>query len=795
MRVSAQARPALLICALLALGILFTYGPTVTYGFVNYDDPSYISENPEVQHGFTAHSIAWAFTTNHTGYWHPLTWLSLMLDLRIYGLHPGGIHFTSVLLHLADTLLLFWLLRRMTGATWRSGIVAALFAWHPLHVESVAWISERKDVLSAFFSLLTIWAYLNYVAASREPAETATARPKPSLHYTAALVLFACGLMSKPMVVTLPFVLLLLDYWPLERHRQPVSWHRLVVEKIPFLVLSVVCSVVTFAEQQQLGSVASFSEQPPAACAANAFVSYARYLGKTFWPSQLVMFYPMPDSWPAWQVAGAICLLAALTLAALALRRRQPWLIVGWLWFLGTLVPVIGFVHSGLQAMADRYTYLPSIGLFIALVWGLATLHDRLGSAVRHALQAAGALALAACLVLTAFQVRTWRDSFTLFNHLAELPDARSQAHQWLGESYVKLNRLNDAVAEYQAAARLAPRSPVPLYYLGWLAARQGNAALALNYYQGCLTNDPGYSAAHFEIANLLANAGRLTDAVAEYRISIRGYSLAPDAHLNLGKVLMALGSPQDAASEFKAALQIDPDNPEALDQLGGALQKLGRLDQACALYAEAVRLDPAFVHARLKLGLILGELGKSDDAARQFTEVLRLDPTNVPACYNLGGLFQARGLCDQAAAAFAQASRLQPADADIHARLAGSLACLGNFTNAVAQYRQALSLKPDSPAPMCGLATLLATCSDPGVRNGAEAVRLAEHARDLTHGRNPAVLTALDEAYAEAGRFDDAIRAAQSVHDLALANQNQPGADAATQRIALYRAGKPFRQ
>jgi tetratricopeptide (TPR) repeat protein len=818
MSIPAQTRLILLICLALVLGIVATYGPVISYDFVNYDDPSYVTDNPYVQGAFTPQKLVWAFTTFHTGYWHPLTWLSIMLDCQLYGVHPGGLHLTNLLLHIANTLLLFLVLRKMTGSIWRSGVVAALFAWHPLHVESVAWIAERKDVLSAFFWLLTMWLYAGYVNASRDAAVRASnsernpeapspaiLRWSPTKFYLLTLSAFGLAVLSKPMVVTLPCALLLLDYWPLRRaaatngdssgKRSSATWFRLMVEKAPFFLLAAMLGVVTLLGQQETGALIPLGELSFTERIANALVSYVRYLGKTIWPSHLVMFYSMPDAWPAWQVAGAVSILVIFTLLAWLCRERWPYLLTGWFWFLGTLVPVIGFVHVGLQALADRYTYIPSIGLFIIPVWGLADIAARWSAVARRGLEIATALILAACLVLTWFQVRTWRNSFTLFNHLADEGPDRAVALEFLGGSYVRLNRFDDAVAQYKAAAQAAPRSPIPPFYLGWLAARRGNTALAMNYFQQALANDPDYSAAHFEIANLLANQGKLAEAVPHYQASIRAYPRAVEARYNFGKVLALLGSFPEAAEQFKVALQLDPESAETHDQLGSVLQKLGQIDEAKAHYAEAVRLKPDFIHPRLKLGLILAEHGQPDEARAQFVKVLEIEPTNDVAFYNLGGLDAVQGRFPEAAAAFGEAARLQPNDADIHARLGGVLVLSGKYEEAIAQYREAMRLKPDWPEPMRALAELLATSRDPQWRNGAEAVLLAEHARELTVGRDLGVLAALDEAYAEAGRFNDAIQTAEELRKLAVAGQQKEIAEAAAHRLDLYRAGKAYHE
>jgi tetratricopeptide (TPR) repeat protein len=830
-----------LICLVLALGSLAVYGPVVGYDFINYDDPIYVTENPHVHGRLTLFKAVWAFTTGHASNWHPLTWLSHMLDCQLYGLRPAGHHLTSVVFHIANTLLLFGVLRRMTGALWRSGLVAALFAWHPLHVESVAWIAERKDVLSAFFWLLTMGAYLRYVSES----QVQSSRSKG--WYFCALTLFALGLLSKPMVVTLPFVLLLLDYWPLRRvpgAEYQVSgaptenlilgtWHsarplRLVLEKAPFFILVAASSVVTFLAQKKGGAMSFQQMLTLPQRSANAVVSYARYLHKTIWPDGLAIFYPHPLSWPAWQVTGATVLLLAVTAAAVARRRRRPYLLVGWFWFLGTLVPVIGLVQVGSQSMADRYTYIPLIGMFVLLVWGFADVVQRWprGSLVGRSL---AAIALTACVVLTWFQVQTWRNSLTLFTHALKVTPENFISHENLGVALDSLGRTNEAISHFEKAMRLQPAAPYPFNSLGMIYARQGKTELArenfeaalrvapgfpqahynmarllvaeghieeaIRHYQECMRNDPDIPDAHYNLANALVSVGRLEEAASHYRECLRWQPDSADAHNNLGAVLVRLGALRDAVGQFNAALRIKPDFPEAQAQLAGALQKLGQIDAARIHYAEAVRLKPDFTHAHLKLGSLLAQQARFDEAKSHFSKVIQLEPTNDLAYYNLAAVFAAQGRFEDAAVTFAEAVRLKPEDADARARLAATLARSGKFAEAIGQYRAALGLKPDWAEALRALATILATNPAAELRNGAEAVQLAERANELTGHRDPRMLTALDEAYAEAGRFEDAIKTALQVQAVARSNQDSASAEQAARRVELYQAGKPFRE
>ncbi len=452
----------LLICFILFLGTAGAYKAVSRHEFVRYDDGDYMTQNPPVASGLSLKSIEWAFTRFHSGNWHPLTWLSHMLDVQLWGLNAGGHHITNVLFHIANTVLVFFVFAHMTGSGWRSAFVAAIFAWHPLHVESVAWVSERKDVLSAFFWFLTIAAYLGYVS-------------RPNVwRYLGVLGCYVAGLMSKPMVVTLPFVLLLLDYWPLQRaglaRGERGKWLLLVVEKIPFVVLAIASSVVTLLAQRKGGALIALDRLPFPVRLGNAFISYADYLLKAFWPVNLAVFYPMRDSLPSWHLAGAVLLLLAATTLAVTTARRVPFLIVGWLWFLGSLVPVIGIVQVGDQAMADRYMYIPLIGLSIIIAWGIPLL---VGSALpakqaRPALVGVSGAVLVACLALTTRQIKYWHDSLGLFQHALFVTKNNWFAHGNIAMSLGRSGDIGGAIAHYRELLRIKPASVEALNNLAW---------------------------------------------------------------------------------------------------------------------------------------------------------------------------------------------------------------------------------------------------------------------------------------------------------------------------------------
>jgi protein O-mannosyl-transferase len=543
----------------LALITLAVFWPVARYGFVNYDDQPYVTENARVQAGLTRASVAWAFATFHASNWHPVTWLSHMVDCQLYGLKPGRHHFTSLLLHVANVLLLFGVLRRMTGATWRSAVVAALFAWHPLHVESVAWVAERKDVLSTFFWLLTMAAYAPYAEIKRQ---TPNARLQIRGLYLLALLFFALGLLSKPMVVTLPFVLLLLDYWPLQRFacarargvqaENQTRTRDLVMEKIPFLVLTVASCVVTLLAQKAGGALASTGIAPVALRLGNAVVSYARYAQKIFWPQKLAIFYPLPSSWPWESVAAAAVFLVAVSIIAILARRRCPWLAVGWFWFVITLAPVIGLVQVGLQAMADRYTYVPAIGLFIAVVWGVNELAAKWGQS-RWAI-AATAAALAACLILTRVQLGYWKDSVVLFQHALDVTGPSSVACVNEGTALLARGSLAEGIAQLRQGIDLNPNNAYACGQLATALDRQGNTREAVSYYRQSLRIDPDVTESLNNLAWILASTrdASLRNGAEAVRLAERACELT---HYQQAIYMSTLGAAYAEAGRFADAV------------------------------------------------------------------------------------------------------------------------------------------------------------------------------------------------------------------------------------------------
>ena len=645
----------------LALAVLtfVVYLPALKNGFIAcYDDPTYVLDNAHVNRGLTWTGLVWATHGADGGLWLPLTWLSHMLDCQFYGLNPRGHHLTSVLIHAVNTALLFWWLRTLTGATWRSFVVSALFGVHPLRVESVAWVAERKDVLSGFFWFLTLLAYSRFVSESKVQS------PKSKVFYVLALLAFAAGLMSKPMVVTLPFVLLLLDWWPFNRW-QAGKISGLLVEKAPFLALSALGSVLALVMQRQVNAMVVLGRIPLSERVENAVVSYVRYIGKTLWPENLAVAYPYHEHWGLAVVLPAGAVLALLSLFLVRQRRRRPFLLLGWLWFVGTLAPVIGLVQVGEQAMADRYTYLPQVGLLVCLVWGAFELAQswKLPAALPAA---SAALAIIACGWLTRGQVGFWKDGETLFQHAIAVTGENDVAQFILGNAFYQEGRWEEAEGHYTKALEINPR--------------------------------------------------------------LRG------GENNLGLALYRQGKTGEAIVEYQKALQTDPDNADAWENLGNAWLQEKRLDDAIASYQRALKLKPGQTEVQINLGSACFMKGELEDAIGWFQTALAAEPGNEQARYNL--------------------------------------------------------------AVTCNkLAWTLAVSPDASVRNGGRAVELAEEANQITGGTKPYVLCTLAAAYAEAGRFTNAVAAAQSALQLANTQGNPSLANALQQDIQLYQASRPFRE
>jgi tetratricopeptide (TPR) repeat protein len=743
---------SVLICAGLGLITLALYLPSLGHGFVDYDDQQYVTENAHVTGGLSAKNFAWAFGF-HAGNWHPLTWLSHMLDCQLYGLNPAGHHLTNVLLHTANTVLLFVLLFQLTGAAWRSAGVAALFGWHPLHVESVAWIAERKDVLCVFFAILTLLVYARYVSESK----VRSSRSKG--WYGLTLALFALALMSKPMAVTLPFVLLLLDFWPLRRVQSspeepaPRRMLFLISEKAPFFLFSVAACVLTVRAQEV--AIVPTTGLAISQRIGHAVVAYGHYLEAMIWPRYLAVYYPYEVAVSTWLIVFDAVLLAAITGVALWFMRARSYVLMGWLWFLGTLVPVIGLVQVGDQAWADRYTYLPSIGLFITVAWSTAEVVKN-----RWAWAWVSVVVGVALLTDTTLQLCHWRNTRTLFEH----------------------------------AARVASNNYMAITMLGTLAARDGKLDQAIEQYDVALALKPDFPEAHFSLGNALDQKGKLDQAIAEYQKALWFRPIAETTHVLLGAALAKQGKYDEAVAHYQAALKLDPDSAVAQNNLARVLHTQGKLNEAIEHYTAAIKLDPKLAPAHNNLGIALLQKGRVADGARELRESLRLNPTNAESQFNLALALNQQAQWSEAAGWFRKTVPDASRDPNAHFQFALALAQSGETRQAMAQYAVALLLRPEFPEALDGLAWILCTSTNSDWRNATEAVGMAEQACELTGHKDPAKLKTLAAAYAEAGRFQEAVTTAQTARDLATSIKRDALAQECQAMAGEFKASKPWR-
>ncbi len=590
-------RQVLAVCVLLLLAVGLVFGQTVNHEFINLDDDVCVSENPWVSEGLTARSIGWAFTSRHVGNWDPLTWISHMVDWRIYGDNAGGHHATNLLLHAATAILLFFVLRQMTGRLWPSALAAALFAVHPLRVESVAWVTERKDVLSGLFFMLTLAAYVGYARHRRFSL----------VRYLAVIVLFALGLMSKPMLVTLPCVLLLLDYWPLRRtsSQRPVAVAaRLVAEKIPLFALVAACCAVTVWAQH----VPEYQYHSLWWRIGTAAISYVDYLGSFFYPAGLAPLCPRTQfDLPLWQVVGSAVVLLGITATVFAWARKRPYLPVGWLWFVGMMFPVVGLVPFGTQAMADRFTYLPQIGLCIALVWGAADL-CRSWPHRRWVCGVGSAVVLAALMACAWQQTSYWRDSETLWNHTIACTSRNYTAHNALGNALAYRGRFDEATSQYRKALEIWPDYPSAHFNLGVTAGSRGRLNEAMVHYRRAIKANPNHANAHNNLAAALLAVGNLDEAIKHSRATIRIVPEFPEAHFILGNAWLLSGRFNGAVEEYRKALDAQPDFANAHVHLAVALIKLGRRDEAAEHYRRALEIQPDILNTRPELDKFLSD-------------------------------------------------------------------------------------------------------------------------------------------------------------------------------------------
>ncbi len=896
------------ICLMLAMVTAAVYLPLRHFEFINFDDELFVTMNPHIRNGLTWEAVDWSFaaglihTDRNVDYWRPLSYLSHALDIEMFGFDPAGHHLMSLAIHVAATISLFLVLNLMTGALWRSAFVAALFALHPLHVESVAWIAERKDVLSGLLFFLTLGAYTRY---SRRPFSVS--------RYLLVLGLFGLALMSKPVVVTLPFVLLLLDYWPLRRFagssaadayyrsdlrsQFPIKTAlRLVFEKLPFFLLAMGSSIFAFRSQKAVGAALLLDQVSLPARMGNALVSYAVYILNLFWPVNLAIFYPYHIDLPAWQVAGAIVLLAGITILVLVAARRCPWLPVGWFWYLGMLLPVIGILQVGAQARADRYTYLSFIGLFLMITWTVGDLCPlwRYRKLVLGALMAMVLLILTVC---TSVQIAYWRNSELLWIHTLACTSDNYIAHNNLGIALLQKGHVDEAIAQYQKALQINSNYAELHYNFGIALLQKGHVDEAIAQYQMALQLKPGYAEAHINLGIALLKTGKGDEAITHFQEALQIKPDNTEAHINLGIALLQKGHVDEAVVQFQTALQIKPDdatvhinlgnallkkgnvdeaivhyqkaleikpgdteacynlgnallqkgkvdeaiahyqkalqiNPdyaEACYNLGNALLQKGRVDEAMVHYQKALQIKPDYAEAHLNLGMALLQKGQVDEAMVHYQKALQINPNYAEACYNLGNALLQKGHVDEAIAQYQTALQINPNIAKVHNNLGSALLQKGRVDEAIAQYQtalqinpdyagacynlgnallqkgrvdeaityfqKALQIKPDSVDVLNNLAWLLATCPDAHIRDGIQAVKYAEHACELTHYGVTVLVGTLAAAYAEAGRFDDAILMAEKACALAQKSGEPDLLKKNQELLALYRNRQPYHE
>ncbi len=689
---------------LLVLATVAAFWPVTRGDFINYDDPDYVTANPRVLQGLHWQGVAWAFRTTHANNWHPLTWLSHMLDCQLFGKDPTGPHAVNLLLHLANTILVFLLLSRATGAHWPSVWVAGIFALHPLHVESVAWVAERKDLLSSFFGLMALVAYVKYTTTdgapltrSQDPAGNTTviARMR-NPDYIAALVLFACALLSKPMLVTLPCLMLLLDYWPLGRfgHGSPreTPARLLLAEKLPFLLLSgVSCVVTAWVQRHAMPGLVSLTLSQRV---GNALVAYSRYLAKAFWPVDLGLPYPHPGQWPTAVVILAALVVGAVCAGAWLGRKRWPFAFTGWFWFVGMLVPVIGLVQVGNQSMADRYAYLPLIGLSVLVAWaaGEGLMRTRLQ------MQLAGALAITSLALLagrTWHQAGYWRSSDSLFRHTLAVTSNNYVALENLGVSLFERGLLDQAIDCYRRSLQIRPDFAEALNSLGAALSAQGSDQ-DIDYFRRALEINPANADALFNLGNALARKNQHEEAIRCYESALQLNPERYEAGNNMANVLLQLGRAEEAIHYYRLALQWAPRDPKLHRNLGGIFLKEGKAAEAAEEFRAALAQQSQDAATHYSLGLALALQKRWDGAVHEYLEALRLAPANPEAEYNLGYALRMQGRLPESAVHLREALRLKPTLAIAHYNLGCVLADQDQRQQAEAHWREALRLEPD---------------------------------------------------------------------------------------------------
>jgi protein O-mannosyl-transferase len=828
-KLGCEKHRTLLISAALAVLVLATFEGVRRNGFLMFDDPAYVTQNTRIQSGLTLDSIAWAFRSSEAANWHPLTWISHMLDIQLFGLNPVGHHLHSLALHIMATVLLFWVLRSMTGAVWPSAFVAMVFGIHPAHVESVAWGAERKDVLCAVFWMLTMAAYVSY------------ARRGGILRYVLVIVCFALGLMAKPMIVTLPIVLLALDFWPLGRLSRgsvgrtapkavtgtfrPASLPWLIMEKTPLFALTLASCVVTFLVQQSGGAMEMDISLPSRL--ANAILSYGRYLGKIALPVNLAAEYLIPpEGWPFWMPLASAVMLIGVTAFVLYGAKKRPYLLAGWIWYVVTLVPVIGIVQVGGQAMADRYTYLPSIGILMMVAWGAAEFATGRTTRCRALSVVSGVLGIL-MVIGSHIQVSYWKDTATLYRHALAVTRNNHALHCDLGVALARQGRLDEAEQEYRESIRIYPNFAKAHLCLGEVLEEQGRLDEAETQYRQCLHIDPASVDAFLCLGQVLQLKGKFLEAVqvynearqlnpSDFRVPLKigeaklGLNAWADAeesfnesirmnpgfaksYLALGQVLAVQQKYKEATDAYAKAMRLDSSDPGLYYRLGVVWAQQGDLNKAAENLRQSLTMRPGQSEVHVALGVVLQKQGRSDEAVEQFRTAGKIDPNNADAWSDLGDCLQGQGKFPEAIDAFTRSIRARPNEASVYSKLGEVMKQQGRIKEAVAQHRQAVQIDPEYAPSLNNLAWILATCKDPEIRNPTGAVQFAEKVCELTGFKDQNCLDTLAAAYAAAGQFEKAVQTTQKAVELAKTAKDDAGVRDILQKQKLYEAKQPY--
>jgi len=746
--VTLERRQKLIIGLGLIAATLAAYEPIRHNGFVSYDDPQYITENADIKAGITWQSLGRSFIQPHYFMWHPLTTLSHKLDWQLFGSNPLGHHLVSLVFHIVNALLLFWILTNITGSTLPSAFVAAVFALHPLQVESVAWAAERKTVLSGLFWLLTIAVYIWF-----------TKRPSLKRNIFLFLVYGLC-IMTKPVVVTLPLVLLLLDYWPLERFEK-ASIKRLVVEKIPLLTLSAILSVITFAAQHKGGAVVALEKICLRDRIGNMFTSYAGYIGKTIWPKGLAVIYPYRStSFSDVGTVGCIILFILMLFLSVYTRRRRKYVTVGLLWYIGTLVPVIGLIQSGSQAMANRYMYIPILGLLIIVAWGVKDLiSDKRNLQIVAAISAGAVLTTA--LILTRTQVRYWQDSLTLFEHTLRVTENNQIAENSYGCALFDLGRENEAILHLNKAVKISPL----------------------------------FKDARCNLGKVFLKEGKFNEAIACFNEVIKQDEDFAEAHYNLGLALGKQKRYDEAIQHFNKVLKIDPHYPDAYKKIGLALYESGRNDEAIALFNRILQKNEGSAEAHYNLAVVLGRQKKFDEAIEHLAKALKIDPNYPDARNRMGLAMLATDRFNEAIEYFKESLRSNTRQAEVYANLGSTYHQLGEYEQAISNLTRAVELDPNNADTLNNLAWTLATVNDSSLQDANRAIGLARRACELTGDKKAEHLDTLAAAYAAAGRFEEAVKTAGQAIETAKTEGREDLVSEIQGRMELYKTGKRYLQ